>query len=30
MKLEKQVKPNTNMYGIKTEANFLDEYIGFF
>ena len=28
MKLEKQVKPNTNMYGIKTEANFLDEYIG--
>lgn len=28
MKLEKQVKPNTDMYGIKTEANFLDEYIG--
>ena len=28
MKLEKQVKPDTNMYGIKTEANLLDEYIG--
>ena len=27
MKLEKQVKPETEMYGIKTEANLLDEYL---
>ena len=27
MKLEKQVKPDTEMYGIKTEANLLDEYL---
>ena len=28
MKLRKQVQPDTNMYGIKTEAGFLDEYVG--
>lgn len=28
MKLRKQVQPNTNMYGIKTEAGILDDYIG--
>jgi len=27
MKLEKQVQPDTNMYGIKTEAGELDEYL---
>jgi len=28
MKLRKQVQPNTNMYGIKTQAGLLDEYVG--
>ena len=28
MKLEKQVKPETNMYGIKTDSGLLDDYIG--
>lgn len=27
MKLEKQVKPNTDMYGIKTDSGLLDDYI---
>ena len=28
MKLRKQVQPNTDMYGIKTQAGLLDEYVG--
>ena len=28
MKLRKQVQPDTDMYGIKTQAGFLDEYVG--
>ena len=28
MKLRKQIQPDTNMYGVKTNANLLDDYIG--
>ena len=28
MKLRKQVQANTSMYGIKTDAGLLDEYVG--
>ena len=28
MKLRKQVQPNTSMYGVKTNAGLLDDYIG--
>ena len=28
MKLRKQVQPDTNMHGVKTDAGLLDEYVG--